>query len=625
MNPQIAQVVVGLPVEGPFDYLIPKSLANTVGVGMRVRVSFGPRELTGFCVGMTNKSKFKRLKSIEAVLDNAPVVDEKLLSLCRRFSEFFGCSLGEAIETILPESLRRGKPLELASVAGKISQGVAGQGILGEAILLHAPARLKGLAWIFKRIKEGIGRGQGVIYLVPEVALIDEVLGELKNITDKVTVLDKRLSAKEELSNWQEVKEGRALITVGTRSAVFAPIVNLGLIVLAQEENSAYKQEQSPFYHARDIALLRRRIESCAVVLSSVAPSAESWALAQKKKMQLISFEEKPKSQWQTIDLNNYNPRKSSILSVPLRGSLQKVLDSGGKMMLWMNRKGFSSRTRCNQCGFALQCDRCDVHLTYFYSKKKLICRRCGKKSALPAVCPQCHGSYLRSGGTGVEKLESELSRIYPQARVEHFDKESPIVPKDFNVLIATQAVMKSVEHLNLNVIGVVQMDSELNRLDFRSSQRAFSLLVHLRLSAKEKLIAQTRLSDHYCLKNASKLNFKRFYQEELGFRKELGFPPYVSMISLGVRSLKEQEAFEVANDIFTALTAQKVKGMELMDPHPDIIPKLRDKYRFTVIVKGKKIKPMLLSIKKVLREVAKKKNVIVTMNPDYSPEVFLS
>jgi len=319
----------------------------------------------------------------------------------------------------------------------------------------------------------------------------------------------------------------------------------------------------------------------------------------------------------QVVDMNNYNPRKSSLLSVPLRNSMEKTLKEGGKIILFMNRKGFSTQTCCNQCGHIVKCPRCEINLTYLFSKKKMVCRLCQHAEEVPRVCPQCKSSYLRSTGMGIEKLESETARIFPGARVRHYDREAKNIPKDFDILITTQAIVGVREEVAVSLIGVIHFDSELHRLDFRSAQRAFSLLVHLRQIAKKKMIVQTRIPDNYCLKAVRKMDFKIFYREELKFRKELALPPYRAMVSLGLRSAKEENVFAEATALHTALQRGLPKGMEILDPHPDVIPKLRDKYRFTVILKGKTVEKMLVFLKKTLSHLKRKRAVILTVNAD--------
>ena len=623
MSEQIVQVVVGLPVEGPFDYTVPVGV-GALRPGMRVRVPFGPRSCLGVVVGTGDRKNAQDLRSVEDILDERPVVDELPLRLCRELAGYYDCSLGEAIEMILPDALRQ--PRKVDGPAEQFSEPPAPGAIVErELLLFHDPGRSQAWASLLERIKKTVAAGRGVIVLVPEKVLIAGVVKKLEpDFAGRMVELDKRLSSAKELENWFAVKTGRAAIAVGTRSAVFAPFARLGLVVMTEEEHSAYKQEQSPHYHARDVVLLRARLENASAIFVSDVPSAELWWAARKKMLKLVSFEVPPESVWQLIDLTNYNRKKTSVLSVPLQNAITKTIAARGKVLLWLNRKGFSSSTRCQKCGFSLKCPHCDVNLMYSYSKKKMVCRRCRKKSDFPPVCPECRSSYLRSHGIGVEKLESEVARLFPQARVEHFDAESEALPKTFDILIATAAVMKSLAERPFDLIGVVQVDAELNRLDFRGTQRAFAVLTHLRFGARQKLIVQTRLAEHYCLRYAKCPDFRKFYREELRQRKDLEFPPEANLLSVGFRSVKEDAAARCANSFFEALTRKTPKGVSAIEPHPDVVAKLRDKYRFTVLMKGKSSETLLKCYHKAIKAVSRNRGVIVTMNPDYSPSVFL-
>lgn len=613
---RVAQVVLGLPVDGPFDYFLESSLREKASIGQRVWVSFGRNNRIGYIVGLSATSKYKKLKPISSLLDTIPVLDAGLLNLTRDFAKYYACSWGEAIEAAMPLVLRKGK---LANLGGEQitprTRGLSDQE--PESILLHDPGNSKRWPFIIDRIKKTLDRQLGVIFLVPESLLIASVHKKIIEAGfEKTVILDKRLKPKEDLANWILSKTGRARLVVGTRSAVFSPVKDLGLIIVYEEDHPAYKQEQSPFYHAREVAILRSQIEKCDVVFVSSAPSAGIWHSSERKKFKRIFFEPDKPSDMQLIDLLNYNPKKTPFISIPLRNQIQKTLESKGKVLLYMNRRGFSTITRCNQCAFTLKCERCEINLTYLYSKKKLVCRHCNYAAELPQVCPQCKSSYLRSLGMGVEKLESEVSRIFPQARVERFDKETKTCPVQFDILIATQAVMKLEGQVPINLIGVLGIDSELNRLDFRSGQRVFSLLIHLRQWASEKIMVQSRLIDNYSLQAAAKMDFKKFYRHELQIRKEMDFPPYWHLVSIGLRGAAEKLAFEAANSFYAALKETHHKSIEVIEPHPDVIPKMRDKYRFTILLKGKKVPSMLAAVKKVFKTF-KKKNVIISIDVD--------
>lgn len=318
----------------------------------------------------------------------------------------------------------------------------------------------------------------------------------------------------------------------------------------------------------------------------------------------------------QLIDLSNYNPAKSSVVSFPLRNIMEKSVAQKERVLLFLNRKGFSTVTRCSQCGRALVCPRCNVNLTYLYSKKKMVCRMCRYTTEVPKICPQCKSSYLRSLGTGIEKLESEIARIFPTVRVARFDKESAALPKGVDILIATQAVLKVLDGFKADVIAILEFDAQLNRVDFRSSEKAFASLIALRCAAKKKLVVQTHQTNNYIIQAAASMNFDYFYEEEMKLREELQLPPFKHLIAIGLRGREEDAVFAEAQRLYEKL-GKDSPLYEVSDPQPDLLAKLRDQYRFTIMVKTASVVEMLAQVKTVLKDLRRKKNIIITVNVD--------
>lgn len=614
MLPKIAQVVVGLPVEGPFDYSVAASLQERIAVGQRVEILFNRRKRTGFVVRLKEKSAFPNLNPILSVLDTQPALDDRLLRLTRSFSGYYGCSWGEAMEAWLPAALRADTPADLKPRAACL-QSPSGK---AREILVHDQSPDKRWAFLAEKICQCIEAKQGVIFLIPDASYVDLVEARLKaSVSCPVIVWDRKVSPKKELEQWLTVREDNPVLVVGTRSAVFAPLARPGLIIIYDEESVMYKQPQTPHYHVHEVARMRSQEEGCEVVYVSSAPSAEVWEAARKGKWPRHTLEAEGLSAVQVVDMTNYNPRRSSILSFPLQDAISKTLADGGKIIVFMNRKGFSTRTHCNQCGFTLKCQRCNVNLTYLYAKKAMVCRHCHLRQDLPKLCPQCHTAYLRSTGTGGEKLESEAARLYPQARVGRYDSDSGAFPENADIVIATQAVLKVEGRLRFDLIAVIHFDAELHHQDFRCAQKAFALLVHLRQMAERKLLVQTRLSDNYCLEALRKADSDYFYKTELKHRRELGLPPYNHLVAVGLRGVAEDVVFNQATELFKVLEENRPPGVEISDPHADVNPKLRDKYRFTILLKGKSVKGILAFARKTLKEFRRKRRTVITVNVD--------
>ncbi len=613
MKYKVAQVVLGLPVEGPFDYSLSEALAKKIKIGQRVKVFFGPVPRVGFIVGLAAQSRFKTLKPILALIDETVVLPTQMLTLTKEFAKNYYCSWGEAIEASLPLFLRKGKPVD-ASVLNLPALNTKQE---KEIALLHDPGRTKRWTVIIEQIKKTLAFNRQVILLVPEISFAESAAKIIKeSIEADIVILEKKVSANEEAAHWLKVRQGEAKIVVGARSAIFAPVADLGLIVVCDEENPAYKQEQSPFYHVRDVALLRSGLEGASILFVSAAPSAELWKMASGKKIKYTSLPYEPSSTIQTVDMSNFGGRKTSLVSFPVRSQIEKALAQKGKVILFMNKKGFSTLTRCEKCGYTVKCKRCDTNLTYMFSVKKMVCRYCSFTAAAPTVCPQCQSLYIKYKGMGVEKLESEMARLFPQARVGHLDKDTGALPLDRDILITTQAVLKWQDQLSADVVAVLQFDSELNRADFRSAQRAFSLLINLRNMATKKFIVQTHTADNYCLKSFVKLDFKKFYKEELALRRQLDLPPFRCLVSISLRAAKESEVSQQSQDFYQALQKYRSSDdVEVLEPQPEAIAKLRGKYRFGIFLKAKSPLKIRQLIKKALSSFKKKRGIIVSVN----------
>jgi len=607
--------VFGLPVEGPFDYSVGEELRDRIFEGQRVLVLFNRQRKLGYIVGFLTKSAFKRLNPIIEVLDENPSIDLPILKITKKMSEYYGCSWGEAIETYLPSGLRKKKFFNIAaSFALPLAESESRQ----KHVLLHDTTRHKRWDYIVEQIQITLDKKQGVIFLVPEVSLISYVESTLKKyIKEPVAVIDRKKVSKSEDASWINIKNGFDHVVLGTRSAIFAPVARLGLIIVYDEENESYKQEQAPHYRVHEVAQMRADVEQCHIIYTSCAPSAETWAKIKNSDWELKTLAADNKSEVQIIDMTNYNPQRSSIMSFPLQNNIQKVLSDGGKVILFMNRRGFSTVTKCNQCGHAMKCERCETNLTYLFSKKILACRHCNVEKEIPKVCPACHGSYMRSLGMGIEKLESEAARVYPYVFVNRFDKDTKQYPSKASIVIATQALMKVHESIQADLIAVLDFDAELNHFDFRSSQQAFSLLVRLYQMSTKKLIVQTKMADHYCIKAASKMNFQTFYREELKLRKEIGFPPYKHLVSVGIRGKKEEAVLDYSQKLYNKLQKHLPKALDIMEPHPDGVPKMRDQYRYSIMCKGKSVNKIVSFVKKQLKDTRKNAGIIVTLNVD--------
>ncbi|MDP8265781.1 MAG: primosomal protein N' [Candidatus Aceula meridiana] len=615
MKKAIAQVVVGLPIEGPFDYSVPPNLVSQISVGSRVLVSFQTQKIIGFVIGLKSKSRYPQLKEVLSVLDPQPILSEDLLTLTQEFAKYYCCSWGEAIEASLPVAIyKRKKIIEMQltpDIKKKESQ---------EDNLLLCGRESEGVgSEISKRIGQTLDCKQGVLVLAPEVSLIPSYKKTLELTTkQEVLVLDKRLTSVQELNAWKKIREGKATFVLGSRSAVFAPVKNLGLIVILKEDNFSYKQEQTPLYDARHVALMRAELQKASIIFSSQIPTVERMHLALQKKISLQTISTKLQPSVQIIDLLNYKPKGAGSISLPLQYGIERVLEKREKVLLLMNKKGFGSFGVCSKCGHVLKCKRCDAHLTYLYHLKSVACRYCGYQAPKPQSCPECQSSYLNFKGGGIEKIESEAARFFPTTRIFCYDKETKKIPDRFDILVATQAVLHLCGHIKFSLSAVVAADAELNRLDFQAGYHAFALFQKIKNMTEKQLTIQTTLKDNYCIKSLQDKDPLEFYRQELKLRKELDLPPFKHIIEVRIRGVKQDIVQEQVEQFFNSLDEKNSsKNIEISEPQAAVIEKLRDKYRFVILVKGKSITQMTDLILRTKKEFRRKGKTIITVNVD--------
>lgn len=619
----IAKVVFPLPINTPLDYYVPGELSQLARRGVRVKVPFRNTFSIGYVVDMVSKSPIKNIKPVIAVLDQQPILDDSSFALSQYISLNCLCSQGEAIDIILPSLLRKGRKIEAVS---SIKYQVSGLKPKSGVVLLHD---LAGRKWpiLKEKIFEAIRGNKGIIILSPE---INSVLRIKRMIEDEfkagVSLLHSKTGEKEELGEWLKLKNGVTRIAVGTSFAVFAPVMDLGLIIIDEEEARVYKQEQSPYYNAKDIALYRAKFTQAELILVSSVPSLESYYLAKKGKYALIGAKEntKPRITVQVADesFERHKQKKTQIiLSGILESGIRSALACGGKVILFLNRVGFATAAVCSNCGFVLKCGRCSRNLVFMFEKKELLCRSCNFKIALPKVCPKCGLDYIRYFGMGTEKLESEAHRLFTGARIIRHDKPSASIAanfRQFDIIITTQIIEKDLDELGgFDLLGVLSFDALLNRMDFRAAEKAFGILWRLVSVVKAKAIIQTHLLAHHIIKALRDNDQDYFYRQELRERKELGLPPFTYLALINLRGKNEDNLVKAASGIFENLRnrASLLKGkLEVFEPMAGIPLRLRGNFRYNMLLKSKSHAQLIKFLQSNMG-VFKKSGIIITVD----------
>ena len=581
-----AKVVLGLPVEGPFDYSLPPHFYKRIKVGVRVWIQFRDKRKLGYVVKLTTESDVEQVKPILEIIDDSPILDKNMLLLTKELSDYYGCSWGEAIETALPEGLRKGKEItnnieERRDIKDKYNQ---------EAILIHDLDKSARWDIYLKSIKDTINNNRSAIVLFPD---INSVLKAKEVIARYLGISPRLLYRKQpgELKEWLGVKESQFNIVIGTRSGIFAPVSNLGLVVIDEEQDTVYKQDQVPHYHAREVAFMRIAIEKAKLILGSTSPSLESFYLAKKGKIKYILLPRKRNfPETKIIDMHEvqrYSKGKNIILSKYLQDCIIQTLDAKGKILLFLNRRGFATFASCRNCGMVLKCPRCNINLVYHFKDNILNCAYCNFKMSPPRLCPSCNAAYIRYSGTGTEKIESELSRIFPYVRIRRLDNLQNLDIENADIFISTASIIKRTNY-NFALIGILSIDNSLNRIDFRSTEKAFGLLVGLLGLTEKRVLIQTNLPRHYCFQALEKKDMSMFYNAELKQRKQLKFPPYQHFCLVKLRGEKENRVKETSKILFNRLNKySKNRNIKVVSVNPSQPAKLRGNFYWQILIRA--------------------------------------
>lgn len=461
-------------------------------------------------------------------------------------------------------------------------------------------------------IAQVLKKGQSALMLVPEIALTPQMVHRFKSrFGEEVAVLHSGLSRGERYDEWRKIEKEEAKVVVGARSSVFAPVKNLGIVIIDEEHETSYKQDENPRYHARNAAIWRAEYHNCPVVLGSATPSLESRARATKNVYHLLELNERPTSQ-ELPEVTIINMRDEagqgnrSTFAVSLQEAIRQRLDKKEQVVLMLNRRGYSSFVMCRDCGFVLPCPNCDISLTLHMDTKTMKCHYCGHEEGIPRICLQCRSHTIRYYGTGTQKVEEELKQLIPEARILRMDVDTTrkkgahekllkrFGEKKADILLGTQMIAKGLDFPDVTLVGVLNADTSLGLPDFRSSERTFQLLTQVsgragRGEEPGEVIVQTYNPEHYAIQLAQQHDYDHFYLKEMSLRHDGQYPPYYFIIRLSVSHENEMTAAkkiaEYAQYIRPALSPQAI----MLGPTPKSIARTHNRYHYQVLIKYKK------------------------------------
>ncbi|MEN0643900.1 primosomal protein N' [Alkalicoccobacillus gibsonii] len=774
----IARTIVDVPAaqtDRLFDYLIPSHLAEIIQPGMRVVVPFGPRQIQGFVLDVTETSDVSRLKAIDEVLDPVPVLTDELLKLGKWLAEKTICFQISAFQAMLPAALKTAviKEIHLKTDVSLLQpmlhtlfsekscvlwkeavEALGGQlGVLRKAmesgqLAVHYVVKEKGKKktekWVrlhpegdetlvkptahkqkelirylsernepiksqellqltqstravlkslidkglieewdketyrdpfqgidvptspplpltdeqqqaFSSIKQSIdetksetfllhgvtGSGKTEIYLqtidlvlkqgkeaimlVPEISLTPQIVSRFKSrFGDQVAVLHSGLSVGEKYDEWRKIHRSEVKVVVGARSAVFAPFKHLGLIIMDEEHEMSYKQEDMPRYHTKEVAIERSLYHGCPVILGSATPSLETFARAQKGVYTLLSLKHRvnnrPMPSVDIVDMREeLRAGNRSMFSVALMEALKLRLERGEQSVLFLNRRGYSTFVMCRDCGYVPQCEHCDISLTYHRSNHSLKCHYCGHEEAMPIKCPECQSEHIRFFGSGTQKVEEELARVLPEARVIRMDVDTTRTKGshqqlldafgkgEADILLGTQMIAKGLDFPNITLVGVLAADTMLHIPDFRSAERTFQLMEQVsgragRHERPGEVLLQSYTPDHYSIQLVKTHDFETFYQTEMIQRKVGEYPPYRFMALVTISDPDLPNVIEKSQKITDFLKRTLSQETVILGPVVSPIARIKDRYRYQCMIKYKNEPKLIEALQQILQ-----------------------
>jgi primosomal protein N' (replication factor Y) len=664
---QLIDVVVPLPIYKPLTYILSGGDARFPVKGRRVVVPVGHRDMVGVIWETREKEPPSvSLKKVKKVLDQAPILPDYLIRFLEWTSSYYFYPLGQVIAEALPPGLlsprsrrifrisnglskTRGRRPEFPSWSTEVPSELTKEqetviNVIFKAlacrsyhpVLLHGVTGSGKTEVYLRAAKECLKQGRSVLVMVPEIAMTTQAVGWfMGRFTDQVTVLHSGLTEAQRRNQWFRIKEGKSKIVIGTRSAIFAPLSDIGLIVVDEEHDPSYKQSEKMRYQARDMALLRGQISKATVVLGSATPSISSFKNSLNGKYQLVTMKNrvaerslprvivvdrrKKEKEKQSNELKSARPE---WLSRELEQATRDTLNKGEQVLLFLNRRGFATYVFCPDCGYVFRCPHCNIALTWhrgdksIKSKKEgvLSCHYCGMKLAALPVCPKCHGQAVKAFGYGTERVAADLEKIFPGVKIARLDRDTvqsrrhmEEVVFDFrkgrlDVIVGTQMITKGHDFPGLTLVGILWADLSLNFPEYNATERTFQLLAQVagRAGRGEKpglVIIQTWLPDHYVLDCAITQDFKVFYEKDVEFRKALGYPPFGRLINFIFSGQEEARVRDTAVNVAKlgeklAKAIKSVSGsqFEILGPAPSPRAKVKDRYRWQILLKSSSI-----------------------------------
>ncbi|MFN8612843.1 MAG: primosomal protein N' [Vulcanimicrobiota bacterium] len=643
-----AQVVVDFPqrwADQLFTYEVPPEVVP----GQAVSVPFGARKLRGYVAALSDLPPAEvEVKPILEILSAEPVWPSEMIDLAGWMCELYACSLVDAFQAVVPPTVvrrlinppkprRRKRAQQGLGETPGVHQLNPDQLAALQQMQLQGTILLEGVTGSGKTevylsaVERVLERGQSAIVLVPEVSLTPQAIDRYQGrLGELVAVLHSRLSDAERTSQWLALRRGQARLALGTRSAVFAPLENLGLIVLDEEHDQSYKQDSAPRYHARQVASWRAARHGCPLVLGSATPCLESFVAARSGRYRYARMSQRAARQplpgVELIDLRRHRLRGRDDLSAPLLNALKATLDAGQQSVLLYNRRGFARYLQCPDCGKVVHCPHCSISLTVHRRPTELQCHYCGHRQPILDSCRDCGSLALRECGSGTEKLFEEVQHKLPQARVLRMDRDTTggssghadilrsFARGEADILLGTQMVSKGLDFPAVTLVGVVGADQGLHVPDFRAAERVLQLLTQVAGRAGRgehpgRVLMQASDADHQVFAFVRRHDYTGFLEEEMALRRALLYPPFARLARLIV-SGEEEGAVEASARQAAAWILERYPRILLLGPSACPLEKIQGFYRWHFLLKAKQVKELAEILRNALRQCKRSSKV---------------